>query len=43
MPPTQADIDEGITNGRKAWYHVLEHFANYMGQIALVKKQAAHN
>jgi len=33
-----ADIDEGINN-HYAWYHVLEHSANHMGQIALVKNR----
>jgi len=33
-----ADIDEGINN-HYVWYHVLEHSANHMGQIALVKNR----
>lgn len=33
-----ANIDEGINN-HWAWFHVLEHLANHMGQIALVKKR----
>jgi len=33
-----SDIDEGI-NYHWAWYHVLEHSANHMGQIALVKNR----
>jgi len=33
-----ANIDEGINN-HYAWFHVLEHSANHMGQIALVKKR----
>ncbi|MGB5653537.1 MAG: DUF664 domain-containing protein [Robiginitalea sp.] len=34
----QAEIDEGINN-HYAWFHVLEHSANHMGQIALVKNR----
>lgn len=33
-----ANIDEGINN-HWAWFHVLEHSANHMGQIALVKNR----
>lgn len=33
-----ADADEGINN-HYVWYHVLEHSANHMGQIALVKNR----
>tara|TARA_A100001011_G_scaffold394645_2_gene487582 strand:+ start:182 stop:745 length:564 start_codon:yes stop_codon:yes gene_type:complete len=33
-----ANIDEGINN-HWVWFHVLEHSANHMGQIALVKKR----
>ena len=33
-----ADADEGI-NDHYVWYHVLEHSANHMGQIALVKNR----
>ncbi len=35
-----ADIDEGINN-HYVWYHVMEHSANHMGQIALVKNRIA--
>ncbi len=31
-------IDENVTN-HWAWFHVLEHSASHMGQIALVKKR----
>lgn len=31
-------IDEGINN-HYVWYHVMEHSANHMGQIALVKNR----
>lgn len=33
-----SDIEEGI-NHHWAWFHVLEHMAAHMGQIALVKKR----
>lgn len=33
-----SEIDEGI-NYHWAWYHVMEHQANHMGQIALVKNR----
>lgn len=33
-------IDEGL-NYHWAWYHVMEHQANHMGQIALVKNRLA--
>lgn len=33
-----ANIDEGINN-HYVWFHVLEHSANHMGQIALVKNR----
>lgn len=33
-----ANIDEGLNN-HYAWFHVLEHSANHMGQIALVKNR----
>jgi uncharacterized damage-inducible protein DinB len=33
-----SDIEEGINN-HWAWFHVLEHMAAHMGQIALVKKR----
>ena len=33
-----SDIDEGM-NYYFVWYHVLEHSANHMGQIALVKNR----
>jgi uncharacterized damage-inducible protein DinB len=33
-----SQIDEGI-NYHWAWYHVMEHQANHMGQIALVKNR----
>jgi hypothetical protein len=33
-----AEVDEGINN-HYVWYHVLEHSANHMGQIALVKNR----
>ena len=33
-----ANIDEGVNN-HWAWFHVLEHSANHMGQIALVKSR----
>ena len=33
-----SEIDEG-TNYHWAWYHVMEHQANHMGQIALVKNR----
>ena len=33
-----ANIDEGI-NYHWAWFHVLDHMSNHMGQIALVKKR----
>jgi hypothetical protein len=33
-----ASIDEGMNN-HWAWFHVLEHSANHMGQIALVKNR----
>ncbi len=33
-----ADIDEGVNN-HWVWYHVMEHQANHMGQIALVKNR----
>ena len=33
-----SDIDEGM-NYHFIWYHVLEHSANHMGQIALVKNR----
>ncbi len=33
-----ANIDEGVNN-HWVWYHVLEHSANHMGQIALVKNR----
>jgi len=33
-----ANIDEGINN-HWAWFHVLDHMSNHMGQIALVKKR----
>ena len=34
------DIDEGVNN-HWVWYHVMEHTANHMGQIALVKNRIA--
>ncbi len=33
-----ANIDEGVNN-HWVWFHVLEHSANHMGQIALVKNR----
>ena len=33
-----ASIDESMTN-HWAWFHILEHSANHMGQIALVKNR----
>ena len=33
-----ADIDEGVNN-HWVWFHVLEHAASHMGQIALVKNR----
>ncbi len=33
-----SEIDEGI-NHHWVWYHVMEHQANHMGQIALVKNR----
>lgn len=33
-----ANIDEGINN-HWAWFHILEHSANHMGQVALVKNR----
>ncbi|MDM9632120.1 DUF664 domain-containing protein [Robiginitalea aurantiaca] len=33
-----ANIEEGINN-HYVWYHVMEHSANHMGQIALVKNR----
>ncbi|WP_297693296.1 DUF664 domain-containing protein [uncultured Eudoraea sp.] len=33
-----SDIDENM-NFHWAWFHVLDHSANHMGQIALVKKR----
>lgn len=33
-----ANIDENMNN-HWAWFHVLEHQANHMGQIAMVKKR----
>ncbi len=33
-----ANIDEGINN-HWVWFHVMEHSANHMGQIALVKNR----
>lgn len=33
-----ASIDESMNN-HWAWFHILEHSANHMGQIALVKKR----
>lgn len=33
-----ASIDEGMNN-HWAWFHILEHQANHMGQIALVKSR----
>ncbi len=33
-----ASIDEGLNN-HYVWFHVLEHSANHMGQIALVKNR----
>jgi len=33
-----ASIDESMNN-HWAWFHILEHQANHMGQIALVKKR----
>ncbi|MDB4293345.1 DinB family protein [Maribacter sp.] len=33
-----ANIDEGVNN-HWAWFHILEHAANHMGQIALVKNR----
>lgn len=33
-----ANIDEGVNN-HWVWFHVLEHQANHMGQIALIKKR----
>lgn len=33
-----ANIDEGMNN-HWAWFHILEHQASHMGQIALVKKR----
>ncbi|WP_019668837.1 DUF664 domain-containing protein [Eudoraea adriatica] len=33
-----ANIDEGVNN-HWAWFHILEHSANHMGQIALVKSR----
>lgn len=33
-----ATIDESMNN-HWAWFHVLEHMANHMGQIAMVKKR----
>lgn len=33
-----ANIEEGINN-HWVWYHVLEHSANHMGQISLVKNR----
>jgi len=35
-----SSIDEGM-NYHWAWYHVMEHSANHMGQIALVKNRLA--
>ncbi len=33
-----AEIEEGINN-HYAWYHVMEHSANHMGQISLIKNK----
>ena len=33
-----SEIDENVNN-HFAWYHVMEHSANHMGQIALVKNR----
>ena len=33
-----ASIEEGVNN-HWAWFHVMEHQANHMGQIALIKKR----
>jgi len=33
-----SNVDEGM-NYHWAWYHVMEHSANHMGQIALVKNR----
>ena len=33
-----SDIDEGVNN-HWVWFHVMEHQANHMGQIALVKNR----
>lgn len=33
-----ASIDEGMNN-HWAWFHILKHSANHMGQIALVKSR----
>ncbi|PWL39899.1 hypothetical protein DKG77_03455 [Flagellimonas aquimarina] len=33
-----ANIDENMKN-HWAWFHILEHSANHMGQIALVKNR----
>jgi hypothetical protein len=34
----EAEIEEGINN-HYAWYHVMEHSANHMGQISLIKNK----
>ena len=33
-----SQIDEGVNN-HWVWFHVMEHSANHMGQIALVKNR----
>lgn len=33
-----AEVDEGVNN-HWVWFHVLDHQANHMGQIALIKKR----
>jgi uncharacterized damage-inducible protein DinB len=33
-----AEVDEGVNN-HWVWFHVMEHSANHMGQIALVKNR----
>lgn len=36
------DIDDGVNN-HWVWFHVMEHSANHMGQIALVKNRMAQD
>lgn len=36
------DIDDGVNN-HWVWFHVMEHSANHMGQIALVKNRIAQS